>query len=173
MWYKNVRAQNILILLIALTGLGSTFYFVNLKPQLSVEEKHEIQSKVFSHIFDYISEYPYNDIDYFFISLSTLDPSPGLLNDFVHYTPKVAPVSSSEMSFGFSSYVSLKSDQTKRGVIVDLEVKTKQQNGNVQVLASLYKSRSSLASYEYILNEHDGVFQIVSFKGTERSEFLN
>ena len=172
MWYKNVRAQNIPILLFTLFGIASTFYYVNIKHQLSISETHQIQQAVFSNLFSYITEHPNEDPEYFFISTSSLDPSPRLLNDFVNNTPIVAPVSSSEMSYGFSSYVSLKSDQSKRGILVDLEVMGKQPNGNVQVLASLYKSRSRSATYEYILNENSGSYQIISFKGSQRSEFL-
>ncbi|MEO9887903.1 MAG: hypothetical protein ABJR05_01165 [Balneola sp.] len=173
MWYKNVRAQNILILLISLIGLGGTFYFVNLKTELDKEEIHQIQQLVFSHMFDYITEHPNKDPDYFFISISTSDPSQRLLNNFSGNIPLVAAVSSSEITYGFSSSVFHKTKQNKKGIIVDLDVKTKQANGNVQVLASLYKSRSSLATYEYILNNHDGPYQVISFKGSERTEFLN
>ncbi|MFY0683161.1 MAG: hypothetical protein JXR20_01315 [Balneola sp.] len=172
MWYKNVRAQNILILLFALFGIASTFYYVNLKPQLSPVEKHQIHQSVFSNILSYITEHPNEDPEYFFISVSSSDPSTRLLNDFAHNIPTVKPASSSEMSYGFSSYVSLKSDQSKRGILVDLKVMGKQPNGNVQVLASLYKSRSRSATYEYILNENSGSYQIISFKGSQRSEFL-
>lgn len=172
MWYKNVRAQNILILFFSFFGIASTFYYVNLKTQLSTMEKHEIQESVFSNIFSYITEHPNEDPDYFFISVSTSDPSPRLLNGFMHNIPAVEPATASEMSYGFTSFVSLKSDPSKRGILVDIEVMTKQPNGNVQVLASLYKSRSHSATYEYILNDNSGSYQIISFKGSQRSKFL-
>jgi len=173
MWYKNVRAQNVLILLFSLIGLASTFYFVNIKLELNDEETHQIQITVFSNIFKYITDHPEEDPDYFFISVSSYDPSPEILTDFDDHLPLIESVSSSEMTFGFSSHVSHKTDRNKRGIIVDLEVKNKQSNGNVQVLASLYRSRERAATYEYILNENEGTYRIISFKGSERSKFLD
>lgn len=173
MWYKNVRAQNVLILLFSLFGLASTFYFVNLKIQLSDEETSQIQRIVFTDIFTYITDHPSKDPDYFFISVSTSEPSQGILTSFDNHLPLVESISSSEMTYGFSSYVSHKSESNKRGIIVDLKLMNKQSNGNIQVLASLYKSRGHAATYEYILNENDGSYHIISFKGSERDKFLD
>ncbi len=51
MWYKNIKAQNFLVVFLTFLGLGTSLYVVNLTPELSPDEKSEIQEKVFTGVF--------------------------------------------------------------------------------------------------------------------------
>lgn len=164
MWYKNFRAQNFLIIFFTAAGLTSTFYLVNLSSELSVEERLQIEQTVFSYLINYITEHPDQDPDYFFLSISDSDPSSRILNHFEGNIPIVEPVSSSKMTFGFSAPIVHRSNQAKHGMLINLEVFVKQSDGNVQALASLYQARGSSAKYEFILNQNEGVYRIISVK---------
>ncbi|MTI89513.1 MAG: hypothetical protein FH748_16280 [Balneolaceae bacterium] len=148
----------------SLTGLASAFYFVNLKPQLSIDEKQQIERIVFSGLFDYFIDHPDADPDYFFIGTSGSDPSPKVLNSFADQIPKVAAISSSKMTFGFSAPVTHISDQSQKGIIINLETIDKQADGKVRVLISLYQKRGSSDIYEYILSKNDEAYQVISIK---------
>lgn len=161
MWYKNVRAQNFLIFFLSFAGLSSFLYLVNFKPQMSLEVRHQIEEIVFSSLFNYISDHPDEDPDYFFISVSGSDPSPRVLNNFNGNIPIVEPVSSSIKTFGFSAPVTHRSQRTKKGIIIDLEIIDTQPNGNVRVLTSLYQNRISSATHEFTLSENDGIYRII------------
>lgn len=164
MWYKNLRAQNFLIILFSVVGLASTFYLVNLNPELNLEARLQIEKSVFSHLVNYITDHPDETPDYFFVSVSDSDPSPRVLNYFQGNIPIVEPISSSEMSFGFSAPIVHKLDPSKHGISINLEVFDKQPDGDVQVRASLYRARGSSATYEYTLNENEGIYRIISIK---------
>lgn len=171
MWYKNVKAQNLLILAFSLIGIISSVYFFSLKSDLSHEERHQIETTVFSVFVNYLSHHPQVETDYLFIGISGSDPSPGTLHKFKDHKPTVEPLSSSTKSFGFTAPVVYKSDITKRGITIDLQILDKEPNGNVKVLVSLYQDRASSAKYEYTLDKFDGVYQIISVKYPERSAF--
>lgn len=171
MWYKNVKAQNLLILAFSLVGIVCSVYFFNLKSDLSLEEKRQIETTVLSTLVDYLTHHPQVDTDYFFIGISGSDPSPKILNVFNNHKPAVEPISSSKMTYGFTAPVVHKSDLTKRGITIDLEILDKEPNGTVKVLTSLYQDRASSARYEFTLDKFDGVYRIISSKYPDRSTF--
>ena len=47
MWYKNVRAQNLLILAFSFIGLMGSVYVFSLNWELSLDEKRQIEATVF------------------------------------------------------------------------------------------------------------------------------
>lgn len=171
MWYKNIKAQNFLILAFALAGIMGSVYVFGLKSDLSFEEERQIESTIVSILVDYLSNHPQVETDYLFIGISGSDPSPGILNEFEDQTPAVEPISSSTKSFGFTAPVVHKSDVTKRGITINLEILDKEPNGNVKVITSLYQDRSSSSTYEFTLDKFDGMYQIISSRYPERSAF--
>lgn len=171
MWYKNVKAQNLLILAFSFVGIVGSIYVFNLKTDVSLEERHQIETMVLSLLVDYLGSHPEVETDYFFIGISGSDPSPETLNNFDDHQPAVEPLSSSIKTFGFTAPVVHKSDHSKRGITIDLEILDKESNGNVKVLVSLYQDRASSARYEFTLDKFDGVYQIISSKYPERSIF--
>lgn len=171
MWYKNVRAQNFLILAFSFFGIVGSVYVFNLRSEISTEERHQIETTVFSSLVDYLAYHPKIDIDYLFLGISGSDPSPAILNDFNNHIPAVEPTSLSRKSFGFSAPVVHKSDLNKRGISINLESLEKQANGYIHVLISLYQDRAASARYEYILDKRNGAYQIITVKHPERFNF--
>lgn len=171
MWYKNIKAQNFLILALSLVGIIGSVYVFNLKLELSTEEQHQIETSVLSMLVDYLSNHSQVETDYFFIGISGSDPSPAILSSFDNHHPAVEPLSSSTKTYGFSAPIVHKSDITKRGISIDLEILEKETNGNVKVITSLYQDRASSARYEFTLDKFNGTFQIISSKFPDRSAF--
>ncbi|HBX65521.1 MAG: hypothetical protein CL670_11885 [Balneola sp.] len=172
MWYKNIKAQNFLIVFFSLIGIVGSLYFVNLNPGLSVEEERQIETAVFSAFIKNISSHPDADPDYFFLGVSGKDPAPRVLNHFNQHSPKVEGLSNSSTDFGFSASVAHKSNADKKGIIVDLRLMDTKENGEVWVRSSVYEDRGSSATYEYILKKHDGIFKVISVKYPDRSEMI-
>lgn len=171
MWYKNIRAQNFLILALSLVGIVGSVYVFNLKSNISFEEQRQIETAVFTGLVDYLTYHPQADFDYFFLGISGSDPSPGILDDFENHRPMIEPISSSRISFGFSAPVVHKSELTKRGIQIDLETLDREPNGHVNVRASLYQDRASSATYIYTLTEYDDKFRVISVKRPDRNIF--
>lgn len=171
MWYKNIKAQNFLILAFSLAGILGSVYVFGLKQNLSVEETQQIESSVLSILVDYLAHHPKVETDYLFIGISGSDPSLEILNIFNDHIPAVAPISLSRKSFGFSAPIVHKSDLNKRGITIDLQLLEKESNGNVKVLVSMYQDRASSSTYEFTLDKFDGMYKIVSSKFPERSDF--
>lgn len=162
MWYKNIKAQNFLIIFFTLLGIGSSLYIVNLKTTLTDDEAYQIQKTVFSGIFQHIKNHPDEDPDYFFISVSNTEPSSEILNEFRNLKPKVEPASASSTTYGFSASVVHKTDGSKQGIKINVGNPTVMGDGTVKVLASIYQYKGASATYEFLLSKRDGVFEIVS-----------
>lgn len=171
MWYKNIRAQNFLILAFSLVGIMGSVHVFTLKSEISLEERHQIETEVFTILVDYITYHPETDIDYIFLGISGSDPSHEILDAFHNHTPTVKPISSSEITYGFTAPVVSTSDLNKRGIQIDLEILDKEPSGYVRVLSSLYRNRISSATYEYTFAKSDGVYRVVSVKRPERITF--
>lgn len=171
MWYKNVRAQNFLILALSFVGIVGSVYVFNIRSEISLEERHQIETEVFSSLVEYLSHHPELDVDYIFLGTSGSDPSPEILYKYKNHIPAVEPISSSRVSFGFAAPVIHTSDRTKRGIQIDLEILEKNASGYVNVLTSLYLDAASSGRYEYTLDKHDGAYQVVSVKHPERVNF--
>jgi len=171
MWYKNIRAQNFLILALSSIGIMSSIYVVTLKSAINFEESHQIETEVFTYLVNYISNHPEIHLDYIFLGVSGSDPSPEIVNTFHNHSPMIEPISSSEVTFGFTAPVVHKSDLTKRGMQIDLEILNKEPSGYVKVLTSLYQNRITSASYEYTLAKSEGVYRIISVKRPDRFLF--
>lgn len=171
MWYKNVRAQNFLILAFSLAGIMSSVYVFNLKWELSLEDRHQIETEVFSGLVDYLTYHPQVDIDYFFLGISGSDPSPGILNDFKDHIPAVEPISSSEVTYGFSAPVVHKSELTKRGIQINLKILGREANGHVKVLTTIYQDKASSGNYEYTLDKKDGGYRVISVRRPDQTIF--
>ena len=171
MWYKNIRAQNFLILAFSLVGIMGTVYVFNLKFELSSDERHQIEASVFSSLVNYLTYHPKVETDYLFLGTAGSDPSPEILDRFNNHIPPVLPISSSRKSFGFSAPVVHKSDQNKRGISIDLESLNRESNGYVNVLISIYQDRATSATYQYILDKKDGTYQVITVKHPEHFNF--
>lgn len=171
MWYKNIKAQNFLILALSLAGIVGSVYVFGLKWDLSAEEKQQIETSVLSIMVDYLSNHPQVETDYLFIGISGADPSPDIVRGFAGRDPVVAPISSSKKTFGFSAPVVHKSDVTKRGISINLEIMDNESDGKVKVYTFLYQDRASSSSYVFTLDKFDGKYQIISSKYPERSDF--
>lgn len=171
MWYKNVRAQNFLILAFSLVGIMGSVYVFNLKSEISFEERRQIETEVFSSLVDYLTYHPEINIDYIFLGISGSDPSPKILDNFHDHRPTVEPISSSKITFGFSAPVVHKSDPSKRGIQIDLAILDKEPNGHVKVQTSLYQDIAASATYEYTLDKNDGIYRVISVKRPERIHF--
>ncbi|WP_020404803.1 hypothetical protein [Gracilimonas tropica] len=164
MWYKNIKAQNGLTLILFGIGIFCSLYFVHLTPELTQQEKHLIQAEVFSELFLYLDAHPDVDADYFFVGVSGSDPAPEVVRSFNGQAPKVAPISSSMMSFGFSAAIVHKSNLNKSGIITDIKTMQRKENGRVNVITRIYYDRASFANYEFILAKKDGAFRVVEVK---------
>jgi hypothetical protein len=162
MWYKNVRAQNLLILAFSFIGLMGSVYVFNLKLEINQEDRRQIETTVFRSMVDYLTFHPKTDFDYIFLGVSGSDPSPEVLNNFQDHRPRVEPISSSKVTFGFSAPVIHKSDATQRGIQIDLESLDRDANGDIKVRMSLYQDRAASATYVYILNEFQGRYRVVT-----------
>lgn len=160
MWYKNVRAQNILILALSFIGLIGSVYVFTLNWELSTKERNQIEEEVFSSLVDYLTYHPKVEIDYLFIGTSGSDPSPDILNSFKNHIPTVDPISSSRKSFGFSAPVVHKADVNKRGIQINLESLKRESNGDVNVRTVIYKDRAASATYIFTLRKYDGVYRV-------------
>ena len=171
MWYKNIKAQNFLILALSLAGIVGSVYVFGLKSELSAVEERQIETTVLSVLVDYLSNHPEVEADYLFVGVSGSDPSTGILSDFTDHQPAVEPLSSSTKSFGFTAPVVHKSDITKRGITIDMQLLDKEPNGNVKVLVSIYQDRASSSTYEFTLDKFDEKYQIISSKYPERTQF--
>lgn len=171
MWYKNIKAQNVLILVLALSGIAGSVYVFNLSTQLSPDEEREIESRVLTVLVDYLTHHAKVDTDLFFIGISGSDPSSELLNSFADHDPAVKPISLSMKTFGFTAPVVLKTDLSKRGMQIDLHILERKPNGNVDVLVTIYQDRASSARYEFTLDRFDGAYRIISSKYPESSDF--
>ena len=171
MWYKNIRAQNFLILAFSLFGIVGSAYVFNLKSELSFEERRQIETEIFSILVDYLTSYPKTNIDYIFISISGSDPSLEILNNFHDRKLTVEPISSSKIMFGFSAPVVHKSDISKRGIQIDLKILNKEPSGHVKVLTSFYQDKETKETYEYTLFKNDGIYRVNSVKRPERILF--
>ncbi|MCG2589714.1 hypothetical protein [Rhodohalobacter sulfatireducens] len=165
MWYKNVRAQNILILALSFIGLMGSVYVFNLNWELSTKERNQIEVEVFSSLVDYLTYHPKVEIDYLFIGTTGKDPSPEILNKFEDHISNVGPISSSRKSFGFSAPVVHKEDVNKRGIQINLESLERESNGDVNVRTVIYQDRAASATYVFTLSKYDGVYRVnhVSF----------
>lgn len=162
MWHKNIKAQNFLVLLLSLVGIGSSLYFVNSKTTLNDEEKYLVERAVLSEIFQYVVNEQQKNLDYFFIGISGSDPSPTLLDEFKYHEPAVKPISASTMSFGFSAPMVHKNDQTKKGMSFELDEPERKLDGNFKVLTKMYQDKGSSATYEFTLIKRDGVYRVIS-----------
>ncbi len=171
MWYKNIRAQNFLILAFSSIGIVGSVYVFTLKSEISFEERHQIETEVFSILVNYITNHPETNIDYIFLGISGSDPSPEILDTFLNHRPTVEPISSSKITFGFTAPVVYKSDLNKRGIQIDLEILDKEPSGYVKVLISLYQNKVVSAFYEYTLAKSDGIYRVISVKRPERIYF--
>lgn len=173
MWYKNIRAQNYLIIFLSLLGLACSMYFVNLKLTLNSEEKHQIEKAVFSGIFQHIISHPDENPDFFFISIENSDPSQKLLDAFKDQKPTVEPISASTMTFGFSASIIHKTDRRMKGMRVNLKELETVPAGNVKATASIYQDKGTAANYVFTLSKTDGKFTISSVAFPEREESIN
>lgn len=171
MWYKNIRAQNFLILAFSLVGIIGSAYVFNLWWEMSSEERHQIESVVFSSLVDYLTFHPKVETDYLFIGTAGSDPSPKILDGFKNHILNVEPISSSRKSFGFSAPIVHKTDLTKRGISINLESLDKEANGSVKVLISLYQDRAASAKYQYVLDKRDGAYKVITVKLPDRFNF--
>lgn len=171
MWYKNIKAQNFLILALSVTGILGSVYVFGLKWDLSAEEKQQIESTVLSIMVEYLSNHPQLETDYLFVGISGADPAPDILNGFDGRNPAVEPISSSKKTFGFTAPVVHKSDVTKRGITINLEIMNNESDGKVKVYTFLYQDRASSSSYVFTLDKFDGKYQVISSKFPERSDF--
>lgn len=162
MWYKNVRAQNILILALSFLGLMGSVYVFNLKLEINQDDRRQIETAVFTSLVDYLTYHPKTDFDYLFLGVSGSDPSPEILDKFQDHRPTVEPISSSKITFGFSAPVVHKSDLTQRGIQIDLESLDREANGNVIVRTALYQDRVVSATYLYILKKFQGRYRVVT-----------
>jgi hypothetical protein len=160
MWYKNIRAQNLLILALSFIGLMGSVYVFNLKWEISTEERNQIQQEVFSSLVDYLTYHPKVEIDYLFIGTTGKDPSPEILNKFENHISNVEPISSSRKSFGFSAPVVHKADVNKRGIQINLESLERESNGDVNVRTVLYQDRAASATYSFILSKRNGIYRV-------------
>jgi len=161
MWYKNVRAQNFLILAFSLAGIIGSAYLFSLRWEMSSQERHQIKTEVFSSVVDYLTFHPNVNTNYLFIGTSGSDPSTDILNGFKKHVPPVEPISSSRKSFGFSAPLVHKTDVNKRGISINLESLEKEANGRVKVLISIYQDRAASAKYQYILDKRDGMYRVI------------
>jgi len=164
MWHRNIKAQNFLILIFSFLGIAGSVYALNLKTDISPEERHQIETEVFSILVDYLTIHPQIETDYIFLGISGSDPSPKILDTFHGNSPAVEPISSSVIAYGFSAPVIHKTDPEKRGIQVDLHIPVIEPNGDVIVLASLYQDKAALDAYEYKLNKMGGIYRVVSVK---------
>lgn len=171
MWYKNVRAQNLLILALSLIGLMGSVYVFNLKLEINQEDRRQIESAVFKSLVDYLTYHPKTDFDYIFLGVSGSDPSVEILNKFQDHRPTVEPISTSRKSFGFSAPVVHKSDATKRGIQIDLENLDRESNGDVTVRTALYQDKAASATYLFILSKHNGIYRVNHVKFPDRPIF--
>ncbi len=171
MWYKNIKAQNFLILALSSIGIMGSIYAVTLKSAINVEERHQIETEVFTMLVNYITNHPKINLDYIFLGVSGSDPSPEIFNTYHNHRPTVKPISSSQVTFGFTAPVVYKSDLTKRGIQIDLEILDKEPSGYVKVLSSLYQNKVTSASYEYTLARSEGIYRIISVNRIERFLF--
>lgn len=171
MWHKNIRAQNFLIFTFSLIGIMGSVYAFTLNSDISFEERDQIKTEVFTILVNYITHHTESNIDYIFLGISGSDPSPELLDIFHNHKPTVEPISSSEITFGFTAPVVHKSDLNKRGIQIDLEILDKEPSGYVKVLTSLYQNKVTSASYEYTLAKRDGIYRVISVKRPERIYF--
>ena len=167
MWYKNVRAQNILILSFFFGGLISMYYVVSTEPELSQSEMHEVERVVFNELFEYVELSLHNSADFYFIGVSNQDPSRQLLTDLSNHEPKTERISLSEITFGYTSAVIHKNDRDKEGIIFDLKEIKKLRDGSIRVNASVYKSRSSSGAFEYMVAFRNGDYSVLSAKASE------
>lgn len=162
MWHKNIKAQNFLILAFSLIGIVGSVHVLTLRPEISLDEKHQIETEVFSLLVNYISNYPGINIDYIFLGVSGSDPSSEIFDAFYNNIPTVEPISSSIITIGLTAPVVHKSDVNKRGMQIDLEYLDKEPSGYVKVLASLYQHKLDSISYEYTLAKRDGIYRVIS-----------
>ncbi|MDZ7720198.1 MAG: hypothetical protein U5K72_15390 [Balneolaceae bacterium] len=138
---------------------------------MSTEERHQIESEVFSSLVDYLTYHPKVNPDYLFIGTFGSDPSPEILNGFKNHIPTVEPISSSEVTYGFSAPVVHKSELHKRGISINLESIERQANGYVNALISIYQDRAASAKYQYILDKRNEAYQIITVKHPDHSIF--
>lgn len=160
MWYKNVRAQNLLILAFSFLGLIGSVYVFNLQLGINQEDQRQIESAVFTSLVDYLTYHPKTNFDYIFLGVSGSDPSPEVLDKFQDHRPTVEPITSSIITFGFSAPVVHKSDATQRGIQIDLENLDREANGDVTVRTALYQDKAASATYLFILSKHNGVYRV-------------
>lgn len=171
MWYKNVRAQNLLILAFSFIGLMGSVYVFNLKLGINQEDRRQIETAVFTSMVDYLTFHPKTDFDYIFLGVSGSDPSPEVFDNFRDQRPTVEPISSSKVTFGFSAPVVHKSDVTKRGIQINLESLDREANGDVKVRMALYQDRAASAQYLYILNKFQGRYRVITVTFPDRPIF--
>lgn len=172
MWYKNIRAQIFLIFVFSTLGITGSVYAFSLKTDISFEERHHIEKEVFSILVDYITIHTETNVDYIFLGISGKDPSAEILDAFdSHRRPAVEPISSSIITYGFTAPVVHKSDPSKRGIQIDLEILDREPGGFVKVQASLYQNKVASAPYEYTLAKSDGLFRVVSVRRPEGTHF--
>lgn len=164
MWHKNIRAQNFLILVFSLIGIVGSVHVLALKSEISLDERHQIETEVFTKLVNYISNYPDLNIDYIFLGISGSDPASEILDTFHNNIPTVEPITSSIITIGLSAPVVHKSDQNKRGIQIDLEIVDKEPSGYVKVLTSLYQHKLDSITYEYKLAKSDGIYRVISVK---------
>jgi hypothetical protein len=164
MWYKNIRAQNILILAFSLIGIVGSIHVFTIKSDISIEERHQIETEVFSLLVNYITSYPEINYDYIFLGISGSDPAPEIMDTFHDYIPTVEPISSSIITIGLTAPVVHKSDPNKRGMQIDLDFLDKEPSGYVKVLASLYQHKLDSITYEYTLAKSGGIYRVISVR---------
>ncbi len=170
MWYKNTSGQNTLTFIFFTIGCLVIFFLAGTKPRLSDAEKVEIQKVILNQVFDFAEASPQNDNDCYFIGFEDKDAPADLISSFSEHQPEVAPLSASDISFGFSSIVHHKKHPDKKGTIVNIKYMEKMPDGDVRAKASLYQSRGSTAVFEYVLQVVDDGYRITSFSYEDKSE---
>lgn len=155
---RNIRNQNLLILALFLLGLSSIIYFL---PKFEVEallnrEKLLIEETVLSHLFNNNASGGNSLAKYYFVR-----NSPDLLKKFEGHAPIVESESNSRLTNDFNRIV-IHSENGEDGIIFAVHDIARKHNGQVYVVATYYVASENGGGYEYLLEEIDGEWVIVS-----------
>lgn len=162
MWYKSIKAQNSLVLLVFTVGMIAAIYSIRAKPILTTEETLQVQEKVFSTIFDFINNHPASKPNYYFISVADADPSTILVESLNKHYQNITVASNAETNFGFGAAVHHINDNSKHGIIVNADILEKKPTGKVIVLIEAYINRGASNVYLFSLEKIDRTYEIVS-----------
>lgn len=164
MWYKNTRVQNLFVLLVFTAGILGSLYLLQLKENLTPEEKLKVERIVFSHLFENNNSQAQNSSSYSFIGVSNTDPSQKLLESFSDHVPKVKPISKAKIPTEWGIPVTIQDDSTKSGVVYKINYITKRLDGKIYIEASYFEAYMSSASYTYLLEFINDEYRIVNFE---------